>query len=103
MLKVWDGMDSLANLMAAMDQCGMTCARSVKKAPPEAEDIENMSHGDRKSEAGMMSKDIPASSKQDGHTDNLPAAEEVEELSHPQHRVVDSEPKDGKIKTFVLS
>lgn len=96
-------MDSLANLTAAMDQCGMTCARSVKKAPPEAEDNENMSHGDRKSEAGTMSKDIVASPKQDGHTDNLPAAEEVEELSHPRrHRVVDSGPDDGKIKTFIL-
>lgn len=96
-------MDSLANLTAAMDQCGMTCARSVKKAPPEAEDNENMSHGDRKSEAGTMSKDIVASPKQDGHTDNLPAAEEVEELSRPRrHRVVDSGPDDGKIKTFIL-
>lgn len=89
-------MESLANLTAAMDQCGMTCARLVKKAPPEAEDVENMSHGDRKSEAGMMGKDVPASPKQDGHTANVPAAEEVEELSHPQHRVVDSEPEDGR-------
>lgn len=61
-----------------------------------------MSHGDRKSEAGMMSKDVLASPKQDVHTDNLPVA--VEELSHPRRlRVVDSEPEDGKIKTFVLS
>lgn len=66
MLKVWDGMDSLANLMAATDQRGMASARSEKKVQPEAEDIENTSHGDRKSEAGTMGKAILASPKLPG-------------------------------------
>lgn len=47
-------------------------------------------HGDRKSEAGMVSKDVLASPK---HDDNRPAAEEVAALSH-LHSRMDSELKD---------
>lgn len=43
LLKLGDGMDSLANLMAVIDQCGMTCAQPAKEAQPEAENSENES------------------------------------------------------------
>lgn len=50
-----------------------------------------------------MSKDVLASPEQNGHRDNLPAAEELEELLHLQTFTDDSELKDETIKTSDLS
>lgn len=56
MLKLWDGMDSLATLTAAIDQRGMTCSRPAKKAQPEAENSENESRETGKLRSGCWAK-----------------------------------------------